>query len=176
MKSIALLALSLALVPYLGAADPVVTPEPANLELAHQVIKAMHADKIFDQMSVQMQQIAAQSVNANSANLTPQQRAIATKVSSEVTALSMDFAKGLLGKMDVIYAQVYSEAELKAMKAFFDSPEGMSMIQKQPQIMQKIMPYIADMQKEIGPKIKKITDDARAEVQAAAVPTPPAEK
>jgi uncharacterized protein len=176
MKNIALLALSLALVPYLGAADPVVTPEPPNLELAHQVIKAMHADKIFDQMSAQMQQIAAQSVNENSANMTPQQRAIATKVSSEVTVLSMDFAKGLLGKMDVIYAQVYSEAELKAMKAFFESPEGISMIQKQPQIMQKLMPYVSEMQKELGPKIKKITEDARAEEQAvaAAAPTPPA--
>jgi hypothetical protein len=177
MKRIPILALSLTLVSVLRAADPVTGPDPVNIDLAHQVIKAMHADRMFDQMSAQMQQMAAQSVNANSANMTPEQKAIAAKVTSQVMALSMDTAKGLLSKMDVIYAEVYSEAELKAMKAFFESPEGMSMLQKQPQIMQKFMPYIRAMQQELGPKIQKITEDARAEQQAAAAsPTPQAAK
>ena|ERR1700678_293665 len=177
MKRIPLLALCLALVPFLGAADPVAEPDPAKIELAHQVIKAMHADRMFDQMSSQIQQMAAQAVNMNSANMNPEQKAIATKASSQVMALSMDLAKGLLGKMDLIYAEVYSDAELKAMKAFFESPEGSSMMQKQPQIMQKLLPYAQGMQKELGPKIQKIAEDARAEEQAAAanpVPQTPA--
>jgi hypothetical protein len=119
--------------------------------------------------------MAAQSVKTNSANMTPEQRAIATKMSSQIMALSMETAKGLLGKMDVIYAEVYSEAELKAMKAFFESPEGISMLAKQPQIMQKFMPFVQVMQKEISPKIQKITEEARAQEQAAAAsaaPTP----
>jgi hypothetical protein len=90
----------------------------------------------------------------------------------------MDAARGLLTKMDVIYAQVYSEAELRAMKAFFESPEGTSMIQKQPQIMQKLMPYVQSMQRDLGPQIQKIIQDARAQAaaQSAASAAPQAAK
>jgi uncharacterized protein len=176
MKKILSLALCIALLPALKADGPADAPDPANIDLAHQVIKAMHADRMFDQMAAQMQQMAAQSINLNSANLTPQQKALAEKMTAQITALSMDAAKGLLGKMDLIYAQVYSGAELKAMKAFFESPEGMSMIQKQPQIMQKLMPYAQAMQKDLGPKIQKIIQDARSEenAQAAAAAQPAA--
>jgi hypothetical protein len=168
MKRIPCLALCLLLVPLLRADGPADAPEPANIDLAHQVIKAMHADRMFDQMSAQMQQMAAQSINLNSANLTPKQQALAQKMSSQIMALSMDAAKGLLSKMDVIYAEVYSEAELKAMKAFFESPEGMSMLQKQPQIMQKLMPYVQTMQRDLGPKIQAIILDAKSEERAQA--------
>ncbi len=168
MKRIPLLALCLLLIPRLWAADPAPAPDEAQLELARQVIKSMHADRMFDQMSAQMQKMAAQTLNLNSANMTPQQKAAAEKVSSQVMALSMESAKNLLANMDVIYAEVYSPAELRAMKAFFESPEGVSMLQKQPQIMQKMMPYVQGMQKDLMPKIQKITEDARAEEQAAA--------
>jgi hypothetical protein len=168
MKRISCLAICLVLIPVLRADDTAVAPDPANVELAQQVIKAMHADRMFDQMSAQMQQVAAQSTNLNSANLTPQQKALAQKITSQITALSMDAAKGLLSKMDVIYAEVYSEAELKAMKAFFESPEGASMIEKQPQIMQKLMPYAQTMQRDLGPKIQAIIQDARTEESAQA--------
>ena len=168
MKRIPCLALFLVLAPLLMADGPADTSQPANIALAQQVIKAMHADRMFDQMSAPMQQMAAQSINQNSANLTPQQQALAQKMSSQIMALSMDAAKNLITKLDVIYAQVYSEAELKAMKAFFESPEGMSMLQKQPQIMQKLMPYVQTMQRDLGPKIQAIIQDARAEERAQA--------
>ncbi len=176
MKRILPLALCLALIPCLRAADPAAAPDPAQLELARQVIKSMHADRMFDQMSVQMQKMAAQSMNLNTANMTPDQRAVAEKVASQVMKLSMDAAKGLMDKMDVIYAEVYSPAELTAMKAFFESPEGVSMLQKQPQVMQKLMPYITDMQKDLRPKIEKITEDALSTAAHAApgVPATPA--
>jgi hypothetical protein len=174
MKRIPCLALCLLVIPLLKADVPTDAPEPANIDLAHQVIKAMHADRMFDQMSAQMQQMAAQSINLNSANLTPQQKALAQKMSSQIMALSMEAAKGLLSKMDVIYAEVYSESELKAMKAFFESREGMSMLQKQPQIMQKLMPYVQTMQRDLGPKIQAIIQDARAEARAQATAAPQA--
>jgi hypothetical protein len=168
MKRIPLLALCLTLVPLLRSQDTATVPDPASVDLAHQVIKAMHADKMFDQMSMQIQQMAAQSINMNSTNMTPQQKEVAAKMSSQIMALSMDSAKGLMGKMDVIYAEVYSKAELEAMKSFFESPEGASMIQKQPQVMQKLMPFVQDMQRDLGPKIQKITEDAKAQMQPAA--------
>ncbi len=175
MKRIPALVACLALLPCLNAQDasPTVSlpPDAAQLELAQGVIKAMHADRMFDQMAAQMQKMAAQSIQQGNDKLTPEQRAAAQKLSSQILKVSMDTAKGLLDQMDVIYAEVYSPAELKAMKAFFESPEGVSMLEKQPQIMQKLMPSITQMQKEIGPKIQKLIEDAKAQ-EAAAAPTP----
>jgi hypothetical protein len=175
MKRIPILVLCVALIPLLKAADPAPAPDDSKLELAREVIKSMHADRMFDQMSGQMQRMAAQAMNASGADMTPQQKAAAEKVSSQVMALSMDSAKSLLANMDVIYAQVYSTAELRAMKAFFESPEGMSMLEKQPVIVQKLTPYVLEMQRDLMPKIRKITEDARAEEQGAtAAPAAPA--
>ncbi|HMD62082.1 MAG TPA: DUF2059 domain-containing protein [Opitutaceae bacterium] len=168
MKRICPLVLCLALIPRLAAQEPAPAPDPAQVELARQVIKSMHADRMIDQISAQMQSMAAQALNLNSAKMTPEQKAAAAKVSSQVMALSLDSAKGMLDKLDVVYAEVYSPAELKAMKAFFDSPEGVSMLQKQPQIMQKLMPYVTSMQRDLIPKIQKITEEARAEAQGSA--------
>jgi hypothetical protein len=168
-----LLALGLALIPSLSADEPAPTPDPAQVALARQVIKSMHADRMFDQISAQMQRMAAQSLNLNTANLTDEQKASAAKVSSQIMALSMDEARGLIDKMDVIYAEVYTTAELKAMEAFFESPEGASMLQKQPLIMQKLMPNVTSMQRDLMPKIQKIIADARAEQSSAVgAPTP----
>lgn len=177
MKRIPILVLCLALIPLLKAAGPAPAPAPdtAKIELAREVIKSVHADRMFDQMSVQMQRMAAQAMNASGTDMTPQQKETAAKVSSQVMALSMDAAKSLMANMDVIYAEVYSTAELNAMKAFFQSPEGVSMLEKQPMIMQKLMPYVQSMQKDLIPKIRKITEDARAEQQGAAAAAPTAQ-
>lgn len=176
INALALL-LCLALIPCARAQDAAPAPDPAQLDLARQVIKSMHADRMFDQMSVQMQKMAAQSLNLNTANLTADQKAVAAKVSSQIMALSMDAAKGMLDKLDVIYAEVYSTAELKAMKAFFESPEGVSMLEKQPQIMQKLMPSVTSMQKDLMPKIQKIIEDSRAPAPAASpAPADPSAK
>ena len=94
------------------------------------------------------------------------------KTLGEVTKLSMQAAKAMIEKVDVIYAEIYSEAELKAMLAFFESPEGKSMQQKQPQIMQHMMPLVQNMQKELGPKIQQIVEKAKAEAEAAAATAP----
>ena len=163
VKAITLIALCLALVPYLKAQDPSSAPDASQIELAQQVIKSMHADRMFDQMSAQMQKIAAQATNLNTGAMTPEQKAAAEKVSNQIMALSMEAAKGMLDKLDLVYAEVYSSAELKAMKAFFESPEGVSMLQKQPQIMQKLMPSITSMQKNLMPKIQKIIEDSRVQ-------------
>jgi hypothetical protein len=168
----------LTLLPCLNAQDapPTVAtpPDAGQVALAQGVIKAMHADRIFDQMEAQMQRMAAQAFKQNNDKLTPDQRAAAEKLSGQIMKVSMDAARGMLDKMDVIYAEVYSPAELKAMKAFFESPEGVSMLEKQPQIMQKLMPSITEMQKEIGPKIQKLVEDAKAQEAAAPTPTPAA--
>jgi hypothetical protein len=177
MKITTFVLLCLALISRLGAAEPVPAPQtaptPAQLELAREVIKATQFDRMFDQMGAQMQKIAASQLNVSSPNLTAEQKEAHGKIMGQVMSISMEAAKQMLAKVDTIYAEVYSEAELKAMLAFFASPEGQSMLQKQPQIMQHMMPLIQEMQKEIGPKIQAIVQKAKADAEAEAAKAEP---
>jgi uncharacterized protein len=161
VKKASLLLLCLALITPLWASDP------AKVALAQQVIKATQFDKVFDQMGAQMQQMAAQAMNLSDPNMTAAQKDAAMKVMGEITTLSMNSAKTLMEDVDLIYADVYSDAELNAMLAFFESAEGKSMQQKQPLVMQHLMPLVQNMQKELMPKIKAIVDKAKADAAAA---------
>jgi hypothetical protein len=134
---------------------------PVKLALAHEVIAAMNADKMFDGMAAQMKQMTSQ-MTTPPADATPEQRKKAEELQAKIMDLTMSAAKGMVAKMDQVYADVYSEAELKAMKAFFTSPEGQSMLAKQPQIMAHIMPLVQEMQRDLMPKVQQLVEDSKA--------------
>ncbi|HWA85529.1 MAG TPA: DUF2059 domain-containing protein, partial [Opitutus sp.] len=121
----------------------------------------------------QMKQMADQmAVGALPAQATPEQRQKFETFQNEVMELSMNSAKALIAQMDQIYADVFSEAELKAIKAFYLSPEGQSMIAKQPQVMQHLMPYVQQMQRDLMPKIQQLAREMKAEAAPPAAATP----
>jgi hypothetical protein len=134
---------------------------PAKLALARDVIAALQADKMIDGMLAQMKQMALQST-AVPADATPEQKAKAEKLQNDIMELTMNAAKKMIAQMDQAYAEVYSDADLKAMKAFFTSAEGQSMISKQPQLMQKMMPMMQKMQQELMPQIQALSQAAKA--------------
>lgn len=156
MKKSLLLIAVLALSPAAFAQD-----NAAKLALAREAIAAMQADKMFDGLAAQMKQMAAQQSQIP-ARATPEQRQKFEALQEKIMDLSMNEARTLITKMDAIYASVYSEAELKAMVTFFKSPEGQSMLAKQPQIMGQIMPLIQQMQRDIAPKMQKLIEEAKA--------------
>ena len=156
MKKSLLLIAVLALSPAAFAQD-----NAAKLALAREAISAMQADKMFDGLAAQMKQIAAQQSQIP-ASATPEQRQKVEALQEKIMDLSMNEARTLISKLDAIYASVYSEAELKAMIAFFKSAEGQSMMAKQPQIMAQMMPLIQQMQRDIAPKMQKLIEEAKA--------------
>lgn len=143
----------------------------AKLALAREVITASQMDKTFDAMAAQMKQMASQMAQLP-ANATPEQRQLTEKFRDKIMDLSLGMAKDLVANADLIYAKVYTEAELHAIKAFFLSPEGQSMVAKQPQIMALMMPIMQDMQRQLMPKIKALSDEFRADLKALAQPAP----
>ncbi|MEO7598850.1 MAG: DUF2059 domain-containing protein [Opitutus sp.] len=145
---------------------------PAKLALAREVISALQADKMIDGMMGQLKQMAAQTSNVPT-TATPEQRAKAEKLQTEIMELSMNSAKKLIGQMDQLYAEIYSETDLKAMKGFFTSPEGRSMISKQPQLMQRMMPMMQQMQQELQPQIQSLVAASKA-ADASSAPAPAA--
>jgi hypothetical protein len=158
-KKLILLAV-LAFVPAIFAQE-----NAAKLGLAREAIAAMQADKMFDGMAAQMKQMAAHYAQMPG-DATPEARQKSEALQSKIMDLSMSEAKSLIAKMDTVYASVYSEGELKAMVAFFKSPEGQSMIAKQPQIMAQMMPLVQEMQQGLMPKIQKLVEEAKAPAPA----------
>jgi hypothetical protein len=148
------------------AATSFAQEKSANLTLAREVMTAMHADTMINGMLAQMKKLALQTASIP-ADATPEQRQKAEKLQTQIMELSMNAAKGMIAKMDQVYAEVYSEAELRAMKAFFVSPEGQSMLAKQPQVMARVMPLVQQMQQELMPQIQKLVAAAQAAPDAA---------
>jgi len=148
---------------------------PATLALAREVITIMKADQMFDSMAAQMKQMASQMATPPP-GATPEQIKQATELQSKIMDLSMASAKGMIAKMDHLYAEVYNETELKAMKEFFSSSAGQSMLSKQPQIMGKLMPMIQEMQRDLMPKVKQAVEEAKAKQAAAKAAEVPATK
>lgn len=135
--------------------------DPAKLALAREVTAALQADKMIDGMMDQMKQMAAQSTVV-APDATPEQKAKAEKLQNDIMELSLNAAKKMIAQMDQLYAEVYSEDDLKAMKAFFTSTGGKSMISKQPQLMQRMMPMMQQMQQELMPQIQALAQQAKA--------------
>ncbi len=156
------------------ASGAVAQENPTTLALAREVISAMKADQMFDAMAAQMKQLAAQQATPPP-GATPEQIKQTEMLQGKIMDLSMNAAKGMISQMDHIYAEIYNEAELKAMKAFFSSPAGQSMLAKQPQIMARIMPMAQQMQRDLMPKIKQLIDETKAQMKPAGpVPAPAA--
>jgi hypothetical protein len=171
---LALLALPMGLLAQENAAAPA---NAAKLALAREVISASQIDKMFDSMAGQMKQMVGQMAQLP-ADATPEQREAFTTFQGKAMDLSMGMAKDLVANADLIYAEVYSEAELNAMKAFFLSPEGQSMIAKQPKVMALLMPIMQDIQRKLMPQMKALADEFAADMKtkAAKAAEPPAGK
>jgi uncharacterized protein len=149
-----LLLLSLALTTLaFGADNP-------RLQLAREVIKATNADQMLDQMFSQMHQMALQSNPTPGQPLSPEQQARRDARAKQVMDLTIEASREVLSKMDAVYAEVYTEKELLAMKTFFESPEGRSMMAKQPALMQQMMPLIQDMQRSLMPKLQALSQSS----------------
>ncbi len=58
-----------------------------------------------------------------------------------------------------IYADTFTEEDLKALIAFYKSDVGQKLIQKQPELMQKSMQIVQKQTMILMPKIKQMTDD-----------------
>ncbi len=173
------LLLTLALLALAGGARA--EDNAAKLALAREAIAAMQADKMLDSMTDAMKRMALQVAHLPD-SATPEQRQKFEAYMSKVMDLSMSEAKAMITKMDSVYADIYSEAELKAMIAFFQSAEGKSMMAKQPQVMARIMPLAQEMQQSLMPKMQKLVQEFQADLAAApaapaapATPTAPAE-
>lgn len=108
------------------ASAPAAAPSAEQLELARQVIDATGLRKTLEP---QVRAMLAQFPNPN---LSKEGQAAQEELVSRLPAV--------IDAVTVVYAQVYSEDELRGILSFYKSQAGKAMIAKSPQLTQAMVP------------------------------------
>ena len=124
------------------------------LALARDIIKLSEAPKLMDNMMMPMKKMTGAMLPDD---MPAAEKAKAAKMAEKMTEKMIEIMKPemeeFMNKMAPVYADVFTVDELKAMKAFHESPAGRALIAKQPQLMEKMMPAMMEMMKTLQPKI-----------------------
>jgi len=121
--------LLLAMLMFCIAAKAQTNITPSHLKAAEDVLKAAGADTLF---KASMTSILKQS----SENLPEEKRAIYMDVMNKFIAKYINW-EILRDQTASLYAQEFTEKELKDIIAFYNSPTGKKLNQKQPILLQK---------------------------------------
>jgi hypothetical protein len=189
LRSMLLAAASAAL---LAACGPAATPAPKTdeekIKMANEIAGLTADPKMFDGMFDSMTQQVKMATQGSAAMCAAQKdvarcQAVEAKVNAAAQAFTeetMEKAKAmvpeLMTDMAAIMAQTYTGEELAKMHDFYESPEGKSIMMKQPQVMQQFMPAVmskmAPFQQERAEALNERLAKARADAEAAAGPAP----
>ena len=163
--------------------------EAARRTGAEALLKSMHTEQTLNNATVRVFQMVdkySQSLVSGQSDAAPEQKAAIQKAQDEAHGiinkqLSWDALKG-----DFIqaYAEAFTEDELKGMTAFYDSPIGQKLIEKQPAVTEKmgrltqqkmmgVMPTIMQKIKEAAPKPATPPAASAAPAAPAAPAVPP---
>jgi uncharacterized protein len=139
--------------------------EAERLQLAREVIQASQVDKMIDAMTGQIQQMSRQMAGPGFDSLPADQKALAEAFIAKTVEVAMAESKVILAKMDAVYAGTFTEDELLAVRDFYRSPAGKSLIEKQPILMQKLMPELQGMQRTLMPKLQAMGQEFEAQMK-----------
>ena len=80
--------------------------------------------------------------------------------------------KAIEKEMALVYADVFTEKEMTALIAFFNTPEGKAYVQKQPEIMKRSMALNQKMMMTIMPRLQKQLQGSMAGKTGATIKAP----
>ena len=188
LRPLLLAAIAAASLAACAKATPVPKTDEEKIKMANEIAGLTSDPKMFDAMFDGMTQQVKMATQGSSAMCASQKdvarcQAIETKVNAEAQAFmeeTMEKTKAmmpdLMTDMAAIMAQTYSGEELAKMHDFYASPEGKSIMMKQPQVMQQFMPAVmskmAPLQQERAQALSERLAKARADAEAAAGPAP----
>jgi hypothetical protein len=130
-----------------AAAPPAVSAK--SEALVRRYLKAIHFERLMDTMISAMLPVMSDQVAQQHPSLTSEQRAMISEVVRDT--MREDLMPKMLEKMVPIYAQTFTESELEAIVAFYETPVGQSMIEKTP----SLAPKSAEVVRELMPEMQK---------------------
>jgi uncharacterized protein len=160
---------------------------PATLADAENVLNKMHFEQMMDKMMAQQKTMMSRMFDQMGAKNVPaadreEFLAFQKKMVDELlSSMGLDKMKDDVAK---IYSQVFTKDQLDGLAAFYGTPAGEALNEKQPVIQQKmqeimmprmmaVMPKIQQMSREFGAQMKAKHEAAAAAAAPAAESAPP---
>ena len=151
---------------------------------AEGLLTAMHTEQTVDATMTRMLTLVdrfGQTVGRQGATLTPaQSEAVLSAENDARETIRKEFGYAALkGDFAQIYADTFSEPELKDLTTFYNSPAGQKLVQMQPQLNTKMAQVAQKKMATVMPGIvQKLRETAQKNVPPAVVPpatavTPP---
>ena len=113
-------------------------------------LTAIHFEQTLDNMMGALMPLMAKNALQQYPNITEEQRGAIGDVVRD--AMREDFTPKMIERMIPVYAQAFSESELEAMVAFYESPAGQSIVRKTPSLAPQER---GDRPWELVPEIQK---------------------
>jgi hypothetical protein len=169
--SIALLA---ALIP--TAAALAEKPDEAARKEAEELMKLTNVEQTLADVRGQIDEMMAAQLNSLNVpeHLKGKVAAHQKKVSALVAG-EMSYPKMREAYIDT-YVSTFSAEELSGLVAFYKSPVGKAFVDKQPELMKKIMMLSQERMQKIAPQVQKLNAELVAELQKDKAAEKPADK
>ena len=141
-------------VTFLWCASPARADEASKSAKAEELLQLTYGDAMMKMMEPMMNGMLAQMDK----DMPAEQRAKAGEMQGKMMALvavSLSKAKPALAK---VYADTYTEEEIDGILAFYKSPAGKALLQKMPEVMQRLMPVMIQMMGDLQPQMKTMME------------------
>lgn len=134
--------------------------DASKREKIHEMFRLAHIDQTMTQaMAQQADQIPKlMHTMFPEAKATPEQQKDIDAFLQRVLAMVHESAnwQKLEPQFTDIYASTYQESEIEGLIAFYKSPVGQEMVNKQPEILQKSQAVTQSMMVELQPKLREV--------------------
>jgi uncharacterized protein len=140
-------AAALSVGPAIGMAAP--ADSTAREALVRRYFKAMEFERLMDSMVASMTPVMVEQTAKHNPELTAEQRQMIADVVQQ--AMHEVMTPKLIEMNVSIYAEAFSESELRALVTFYESPEGRAIMRKTP----ALMPKAAAIARELMPQMEQ---------------------
>ena len=137
--------------------------QQTHIDAATELFEAMHSEEAvqqtFDRVFSQMPELQTQM------GVPEDRQAKSEQYMKEVTMVFREVMtwERMRDQFIVVYAEVFTEQELRELADFYTSPIGKKYVEKQPEMAQAAMKITGEMMRELMPRIKKISSKTRVE-------------
>src|ERR1039457_4619061 len=138
----------------LWCAPPLRADETSKSAKAEELLQLTQGDQMMKMMEPMMKGMMAQADK----DMPAEQRAKAGELQEKIMALvaaTLSKARPALAKA---YPDTYTEEELDGILAFYKSPAGKALLQKMPDVMQRLTPVMIQMMGDLQPQMKTMME------------------
>jgi hypothetical protein len=133
-------------------ASPARADETSKSAKIGELLQLTQGDQMMKIMEPMMKGMLAE------ADVPAEQRAKVVELQEKIMALvaaSLSKAKPALAK---VYTDIYTEEEIDGILAFYKSPAGKAFLQKMPEVMQRSMPVMMQVMRDLQPEMKTMME------------------